>query len=556
MTKEELQKQCGSVGYFSMEIGLDSCMKTYAGGLGILAGDTLKSAADLGLDIAGVSILYKQGYFKQVLSETGEQMEHSDLWNFESYLTDTGKKVSCQLKEGIVTAEIWKYEITGIHGSIVPVYFLNTDIEENSSEYKYVSYNLYTPFKETQIRQELVLGVLGVKALDEMGHGLMDTYHLNESHAAFGVIAVHNLLPDDRDVRKHIVFTTHTPAKHGHKMYDRDYLENYLTDEYISYLDDFFEDGKLHLTKFSLSHAKYSNAVSKRHGEVSKELFPDKQIDSITNGIHLGTWAGEATKRMFNIHLGPNWQAEVEILSRAVHIPDEDILFAHRENKFQLSDYVLRQTGEGLDPNVFTIGFGRRVDGYKRWDFILKHLSVLRAIADTTKGIQVIFGGKAYFDYKPSEDVIASVAKLSKQDLGNLNIVFLENYSMEAAKMMIMGSDLWLNNPIKPLEASGTSGMKAALNGVPSLSTIDGWWYEGHEEGITGWAIGDDETYSNDDEVAVYHLYSKLEHVILPMYYENVLEWANVMKNSIARNASYFNTDRMLREYVNKGYAL
>lgn len=540
------------IAYFSMEIGLKDEIKQYAGGLGILAGDTLKTAADMGIDMIGVSILYKNGYFKQILAEDGEQIESSENWDFQNLLTNTGIKFNIQLNNDLMYFEVWKYDIIGVTGKINPVYFLNTDIPENHDENRYVSFNLYTPYNHTRLRQELALGIGGVTALKELGHPSFDVYHLNESHAAFSILALRKLFNSKEEAKNHVCFTTHTPAEHGHIIHQRNELEPLLSNEDYNLLSDDFEGNELHMTKFSLNNSKFNNAVSEKHSAVSSEMF-NKNIIAITNGIHVSTWASKKMTEVFDLKI-PTWKNYPEDLQRAESITGDTIIAAHQEGKAELIEYISKNNLGNLDIDTFTIGFARRVDGYKRSGFLFYNLEKLKEIAEKFRGLQVIFSGKAYFDYKDGEDHIAHVIKLSKEDHGALKIVYLPNYGMNVSQLMVQGCDIWLNNPIKPLEASGTSGMKAALNGVPNLSTVDGWWAEGLNEGITGWAIGNKD--DNDEVAELNDMYSKLENIIIPTYLNNKREWGRLMKSAIAYNASHFNTHRMLREYIDKGYNL
>jgi len=541
-----------SVAYFSMEIGLIDEIKGYAGGLGILAGDTLKTAADMGLNYVGVSILYKKGYFKQVLTESGEQIEAPDEWDFEKYLFNTGKKIKINLKNEEIVVEVWKYEIISGQNR-VPVFFLNTDIPENTQENRFISYNLYTPYHNTRMKQELVIGIGGVKALIELGYPIFDNYHLNESHAAFVIIELENILGSRELAKQKIVFTTHTPEEHGHKKYSREELEAILPENYFRKIEVEFEDNLIHLTKFCLRNSKYRNGVSKRHGEISSKMFPQYEIDYITNGIHVSSWAGKATQEVFDEYV-LDWKVFPEALVKVKEIPVDKILEMHQKNKKDLIEYIESRYGLKLDLYTMTIGFARRVDLYKRSGFIFSKMSILQKIADDFGGLQIILSGKAYFNYGPSEEKIARLFSMSKKDWGNLKILYLEDYGIQVSKMLVQGCDLWLNNPIKPKEASGTSGMKAALNGVPSLSTIDGWWVEGWRENLTGWAIGVPEIDQTDEEIELFDLYKKLERDILPIYYNDKLTWGKICANTISYNASYFNTHRMLTEYIEKGY--
>lgn len=529
-----------------MEIGLEDKIKSYAGGLGILAGDTLKTASDIGLQMYGVTLLYKNGYFKQEFSETSEQLEKEDHWDFENLLEKTGVTIDVPLRDANIKVEVLKYELIG--KTTVPIYFLNTDIPENEDKYKYISYNLYTPFNETRLLQEIVLGIGGVYALSALGLEI-DTYHLNESHAGFGIIALMNLYKDINIVRGKTVFTTHTPAEHGHIIHYRNQLQNYLKEEDIKYLT-FEPEGRINMTKFLIDSSKYANAVAKKHGEVSSNMF-NKSIPGITNGVHLGTWLTDSTKEMLEKHI-PGWRKNLDWLQLANSIPVEEIDNNHKENKKRLISYVNSITNEHLSTDIFTIGFARRVDGYKRSGFLFYRLEELKKIAYKHGGLQVIFSGKAYYDYKDGEDHLAHVIGLSKEDLGKLNVVFVPDYSMNVSKLMISGSDLWLNNPIKPLEASGTSGMKAAINGVPNLSTVDGWWVEGVIEGITGWSIGNE--FVNNEEEELNDLYTKLDTKIMNLYYNDYDSYLKIIRSTISYLGNRFNSERMLKEYLYKSY--
>jgi starch phosphorylase len=547
----EINGKTPHVAYFSMEIGITDEIKTYAGGLGILAGDTLKTAADMGVNMVGVTLLYSRGYFKQVIGENGEQIETADEWDYSKLLQKTNVRIPVLLANETIYIDVYKYDVKGIAGHVVPVYFLFTDIPENSDQVRYASYNLYTPFENTRLIQEVILGIGGVKALQALGHDVFDSYHFNESHAALGVLAVEELVGSRDKAIQHIVFTTHTPAEHGHLVHNRQKLERLLHPTYISYLHkDFADDGTLHMTKFCLSNSKFSNAVSLKHSQVSSEMF-HREIPGITNGIHTRTWTSRVTKKVLDKYI-PNWQVNSDELQKAINIPVDTILAMHRDNKHELFQFIKKSQDISLDENVFTIGFGRRVDGYKRSGFLFSDFERLKKIAHELNGLQIIYSGKAYFDYRDGEDHIAFVRRLSESDLGVLKIVYIPDYNMSISQLMIQGCDVWLNNPIKPLEASGTSGMKAALNGVPNLSTIDGWWVEGLKEGITGWAIGNET--ENDEQAELNDMYSKLQDIIIPMYLNDAEAWATVMKSAIALNASHFSSQRMLTEYLLKAY--
>lgn len=548
------ENQTPSVAYFSMEFGMRPEIKSYAGGLGILAGDTIKTAADMGLNFAGVTLLYKKGYFRQVINDQGVQLEEPDVWDHTKYLTNTEKIIEIKLNNESIFVEIWKYEVEGITGHKVPLYFLNTDIEKNQLANQYISYNLYTPSDETRVKQEIVLGLGGIYALRAMGHETFNNYHLNESHAAFSILELYSEFNKDvEQVKKHVVFTTHTPEEHGHKKYSMQLLSQFFNEEQSNLLMQNLENGVVHMTKFCMKYSKYSNGVSKRHQEVSSKMFPEFKIDHITNGVHT-SWVGNATRDLFTKYIS-DWETNPGKLKELPDLTTEEIFTMFHNNKANLIRYVRDRYGITIRDGVFTIGFGRRVDPYKRSSFIFSNIERLKSIAEKFDGLQIILSGKAYFDFAESEEKIADIFKLSKSDLGKLNIIFLENYGMKISKYLVQGCDLWLNNPIKPREACGTSGMKAALNGVPCLSTIDGWWVEGWKEDETGWAIGDESIEPGAEDRELEDLYSKLESKILPDY-QNQEKWGKIMLNAIRINGSFFNTHRMLNEYIEKAYKL
>ncbi len=537
-----------------MEIGLEDGIKQYAGGLGILAGDTLKAAADSKYPMIGVTLLYKKGYFRQMLSENAEQLEIADEWDYTKFLENTGKLIDVPFYQSFAKAEIWVYKVKGFSGFEVPVIFLNFDLPQNRDSEKFISYNLYTNYSETRFRQEIGLGIGGVKALEALGYKV-NKYHLNESHAAFAILEARKMTGSKELAKSKIVFTTHTPAEHGHIQYGKNFIEEIMAQEYSKLLLDDYEEDRIHLTKFCLENCSYANAVSQRHGQVSRKMFPEKNIHSITNGIHTRTWAAKATTEVLDKYL-TGWKGDPSVLRGATAIPDEEIFNMHKKNKRELFEYIKAKNSIELDESKFSIGFARRVDGYKRSGFIFTDIEILKYLAEKFGGIYVFLSGKAYFDYGPAEDLIRQFIKHSKEDLGALKVIYLEDYGMQISQLMIQGCDIWLNNPKKPLEASGTSGMKAALNGVPSFSTIDGWWVEGWKEGVTGWSIGSEDMNQVQDTIELHDLYCKLEHTIMPTFYANQPEWIEIQKNAIAFNASYFNTDRMLREYIEQAYSV
>ena len=559
-----------SIAYFSMEIGLENHIKNFAGGLGILAGDTLKSGADLGLDMLGITLNYSQGYFSQNLdSLTGLQIENSDAWDIAKFLQAENAEFSLEISHETVWVRVFRYDIHG-QKSVVPVYFLDTDYDKNTPENRHITSQLYIADPNLRLKQEILLGIGGVIMLQALGKfESTQKYHLNESHAAFAILALRQILNQEsvEKLKEKVVFTTHTPVLHGHKHYQSSYLEANLAAQYFNLIQENEKiDGDFNLTRFCLQNSIYKNAVSKKHAEVSNELFPGFGIDFITNGVHAQSWTSPATQALLDQYLA-GWRADSSLFRNALEIPDEQIFETHQTNKLELLKLIQERTGVIFDPKIFTIGFGRRVDPYKRLDLIFNDLERLKDIARKHNGLQLVFSGKAYPQTQNLEGSIAKIYSLSKQDLGLLKIVYIPNYDMEISLKMVSGADIWLNNPIKPLEASGTSGMKAAMNGVPNLSILDGWWCEGWVEDQTGWAIGEHSgDQDNLDNTASHNgaeyinsrdandLYNKLERVVLPTYFLNSSHWIEIQKQAMSLNGSHFNTERMLLEYLSKGY--
>ena len=543
-----------NVAYLCLEFGFKSEMKTYCGGLGILAGDTIKSAADLGLDMFGLSILYKNGWFKQEILATGEQQESPDTWNFSQYLIPLNIQHTIHISGEDVKFQVWKYEVIGFNGHIVPVYFLDADLQENSAEMRLISDKVYPADKQLRIAQEALLGLGGVQILEKLGHKEIKNYHCNESHSIFAALELKKQLGTWEEVKRRLVFTTHTPLATAHTHYSREILKSTLG-EYYAYLPDtLWENEAMNMTSLALFASKFGNGVSKRHNLVTSKMYPEYKIDSITNGIHVNTWVSKPFANLFSRYV-LNWQASPENLKLCAVISPSEVSWAHEEAKQSLLNYIKETQNTELDLKVFTIGFARRMVGYKRADFILTDLEKLMKIAEKFGGLQIIFSGKAYPNEPEGEHFIEEIYNISKKNGKFLKVIFLPNYNMEIGSLMTSGVDLWLNNPVIPLEASGTSGMKASLNGVPNLSTLDGWWVEGWNEGVTGWALGEKEMdESKLAEAQLNDLYEKLENIIIPLYKDSFSEWLKIQKNCISINASHFNTHRMLNEYLIKAY--
>ena len=549
-----------AVAYFSMEVGLESAMPTYSGGLGVLAGDTLRAAADFSVPMVGVTLLHRKGYFRQHLDRNGQQYESPRHWRPEEFLEPLPTRVQVTLEGRPVQVGAWRYLVRGISGHAVPVYFLDTAQPENTPEDQAITDVLYGGDARYRLRQEAVLGIGGVAMLRALGHDSIQSYHMNEGHSSLLALALleaelqgrRTVTPADLEaVRQQCVFTTHTPVPAGHDQFALDLVRQVLGPERAATLEaaGCITDGTLNMTYLGLRCSRYINGVSLRHEQVSTGLFPEFPINAITNGVHAVTWATPPFARLFDRHI-PQWRRDNLYLRYARGIPLGEILAAHAEAKQNLLDEVERRTGVGLDPNVFTIGFARRATEYKRADLLFCDHERLRRIARAFGGLQVVYAGKAHPRDEGGKALIRRIFEASALLQDSVRVVYLEDYDMDLGRLVTGGVDLWLNNPQKPREASGTSGMKAALNGVPSLSVLDGWWIEGHFEGVTGWSIGEDwePALSPYDEAV--SMYDKLEQVILPLYHQRRREYAEVMRSAIAINGSFFTAQRMMLQYL------
>jgi starch phosphorylase len=582
------------VAYFSMEIALENDMPSYSGGLGVLAGDTIRAAADIRLPMVAVSLLYRKGFFRQRLSEEGAQAEEPVEWKVEKFLEEEAPRVSVTLENRRVELRAWRYTAKGVRGYEVPIYFLDADLPVNDPKDRELTGSLYGGDPYYRLSQEVLLGIGGVRMLRALGHTELMRYHMNEGHAALltmelleeetkraGRASVKS--EDIEKVRSKCVFTTHTPVPAGHDKFPVEFMNRLFPDQ-VRFFDvkdassadliknilqveqnypDFAEAAKrgasLNMTYLALSLSNYVNGVAKLHGEVSRKMFPNVHIEAITNGVHAATWTAPAFRDLYDRYI-PSWREDNYSLRGALGLPPEEVWAAHLLSKHDLLEAVRRKTGLKMDPELFTIGFARRATGYKRAGLILSDLDRLRQIAKRVGGFQIVFAGKAHPKDAGGKEIIKRIFKAKKALKKSVSIVFLDDYNMELGGNLTSGGDLWLNTPQYPLEASGTSGMKAALNGVPSLSILDGWWVEGHIEGITGWSIGEPHRgepshESVADNVAdAEHLYSKLESVILPMFYESRNRYLEVMQHAIAINGSFFNTQRMVQQYITDAY--
>lgn len=544
------------IAYFSMEIGIDEHIPTYSGGLGILAGDTLKSCADLNVPIIGITLLSEHGYFYQKIDREGNQIELPINFNINDFLTLLPSKTSVTIEDRTVHIRIWNYLVKGVSGYIVPVFFLDANLEENSEYDREITKHLYGGDNKYRLAQEIVLGIGGVRAIQSLGYKTIDKYHMNEGHAALGTLELFSKFKNIEKVREQCVFTTHTPVAAGHDQFNLSMAKSMLGEilpEPI--LREVTFENKLNMTRLALFFSHYVNGVAKKHGEVSQLMFPGYTIDSITNGVHTPTWVSEPFQRLFDKHM-LGWRSDPYILRAAFSIDKTEVWDAHMEAKKNLIDFVNSRYNVGMDYDNFTIGFARRQTPYKRPDLIISDPDRLMQIAEKVGAIQIIYAGKAHPEDGLGKETIKRIFDTMKTMHGKVKIAYIHNYDISIGKMMTAGVDLWLNTPRRPREASGTSGMKAAHNGVPQFSTLDGWWLEGCIENITGWAIGPEKTEEeeSDDDIDRNDLYSKLESWIIPKFYNDRDNWIRTMRSCIAINASFFNTNRMIQQYVLNAY--
>jgi starch phosphorylase len=557
-----------TIAYFSMEIGLLSDMPTYSGGLGVLAGDTIRAAADLKVPMVGVTLLHRKGYFYQRLDAAGRQIEEPVDWAVDDFLTELPERVSVTIEGRAVTLRAWRYDVVGPGDFSVPVYFLDSDLPDNAEWDRTLTHYLYGGDLHYRLCQEVILGIGGVRMLRTLGHREIARYHMNEGHSS--LLALELLdeeaqragrpspnRDDVQTVREKCVFTTHTPVAAGHDQFPMPLVHQVLGRHEVEEMKDVFCCGDvLNLTFLALNLSFYVNGVAKKHGEIARLMFAGYDVDAITNGIHAATWSGEPFAELYDRYI-PGWHQDNCSLRSAMGIAKQEIWQAHRATKRALLQLVNREMNAGMDVDVFTIGFARRAAAYKRTDLLFSDIERLKAIADRHGGLQIVYAGKAHPQDLAGKEQIQKVFHARDQLRDKIRIAYLENYSMAIGKLMTAGVDVWLNTPLPPMEASGTSGMKAAVNGVPSLSVLDGWWIEGCIEGVTGWSIGPaDRTTAavSDHSQDAASLYDKLEQIVMPLYYHNRDDYLDVMRHAIALNGSFFNTHRMLQQYVLKAY--
>ena len=569
-----MSQQQEIIAYFSMEIALEPAMPTYSGGLGVLAGDTIRSAADLKVPMVAMTLLHRKGYFNQKLDPSGWQSESPAEWPVEKFCRELTAHANVFIEGREVKLKAWQYTVKGASGHEIPVILLDTDLETNSEWDRTLTHWLYGGDAHYRLCQEAVLGMGGVRMLRALKFDSIRRFHMNEGHSSLLTLellreqAVKHARrvfnhDDVEQVRRQCVFTTHTPVPAGHDQFPLEMVQRMIgPPELFAMKEVFCCEGVLNMTYLALNLSHYVNGVAKRHGEISRQILTPRdanhryQIDSITNGVHLATWAAPSFAALFDRHI-PGWREDNSSLHNALRISTEEVWQAHHAAKSQLARKVNRRTHAGFDADTFTLGFARRATAYKRANLLLTDPARLKSLAARFGKIQVAFAGKAHPRDEPGKHLIQQIVRAGAALQPEVNLIFLENYDWELARLLVAGVDVWLNTPQPPLEASGTSGMKAALNGVPSLSVLDGWWIEGCIEDVTGWAVGDHDsaihaTERTQRDAAL--LCEKLEHTILPRFHEQRDQFVRVMRQAIALNASHFNTQRMVQEYVLKAY--
>ncbi|MFQ5442348.1 MAG: alpha-glucan family phosphorylase [Thermodesulfobacteriota bacterium] len=566
---EELKRvaEDPQIAYFSMEIGLTDEIRTFSGGLGILAGDTLKSAAELNLPMVAVTLASRKGFFVQHLDSEGRQTEEPDEWGLEEKLQLHPQKVLVRIEGRDVAIRAWFYKVgCPVTGWKVPIFYLDTNLPENDERDRGLTDCLYGGDERYRLCQEIILGIGGVLMLRAIGFRIKK-YHMNEGHAAFLTVELLRRFKRDIEsvwdekevwdverVKDLCVFTTHTPVEAGHDRFSYDLVKSVLGERLpLDILKGLAGKDNLNMTLLAMNLSNYINGVAKKHGEVSRDLFPGYEINAITNGVHSHTWTSKSFARLYDRYL-PGWANEPELFVRVDKVPSGELWDAHMEAKRELIDYVNEKTGAGMDPDTLTIGFARRATAYKRANMLFSDVERLKRIGEGR--LQIIYAGKSHPSDGGGKAIIEEIFKKMKELKGSIKVVFLENYNIALAKKMVSGVDVWLNTPMRPREASGTSGMKASHNGVLNFSVLDGWWIEGHIEGKTGWSIGPgpSESAVSDGASDVEDLYTKLEKEIIPVYYNNRDLWVSMMENAIGKIAYYFNTHRMMRRYVTEAY--
>jgi len=545
------------VAYFSMEIGIKSNIPTYSGGLGILAGDVVRSSADLRIPLVAVTLLCKEGYLKQKITPDGVQLEYPEEWDPSKFMRLLPATVTVGIGDEDVKVGAWVYNQESVTGGVVPVLFLTTDVEGNIKCDREITDFLYRGDEAYRLKQEIVLGIGGVKILEALNINIKK-YHMNEGHSSLLTLELLKRNDMNADKVKNLcVFTTHTPVEAAFDKFSYDLVSRVLGPELPhDILIKYGGSSQLNLTLLALNLSKYTNGVTEAHMEYSRKIFPGYNIQEITNGVHSYTWTCQYFKQLFDTYIR-GWANEPELLVRVDAIPNNELWTAHMKSKQDLLDFVNEKAGARMDIGTLTLGFARRATEYKRATMIFSDLEKLEEVNRQGK-IQLVFAGKAHPRDEGGKMLIRDIYRYIDLLKNKIEIVYLENYDMEMAGFMTSGVDIWLNTPLPPYEASGTSGMKAAHNGVVNFSVLDGWWVEGCVEGLTGWAIGPfsdqkiNEVERRKRELA--DLYNKLEYLIIPKFYKERDSWISMMRNSIGKIAYYFNSHRMMRRYATDAY--
>lgn len=549
------------IAYFSMEIALAKTLPTYSGGLGMLAGDSLRSAADTGVSLVAVSLVHRRGYFEQHLDASGQQTESDVVWSPETTLPSVDQTISIQMQGRPIKLRAWRFDVVGVTGHIIPVFLLDSDIEGNDPWDRRLTDQLYGGDTYYRLCQEAILGLGGIHLLHALGCQ-PEVCHMNEGHAALLSIGLleARLAPaplssaseaDAEAIKQQCIFTTHTPVPAGHDKFGLDQMMHVLGHERSSTIERFgcLHNDLLNMTYLALRFSRYVNGVSMLHGQVSQQMFPEYPVHAITNGVHAATWLSQPFQELLDKEI-PAWRHDNQYLRSVYGIEPEVIDATHALGKERLFATVKQRKGIELDPTILTLGFARRVATYKRANLLLQSPERLIEIANRIGGLQILMAGKSHPADNAGKGLIRDIfAAAAKLDSSKLRILYLENYDWELGEQLTNGVDVWLNTPLRPYEASGTSGMKAAINGVPSLSVMDGWWIEGCAENITGWCIEN----SEDEAIQAGRLYDKLENAVAPLYADKV-RWAEMRRHCIAINGTFFNTHRMLGQYVANAY--
>lgn len=602
------------IAYFSAEFGITECLPIYSGGLGVLAGDHLKSASELDIPLVGVGLLYQQGYFRQKLNADGWQLELFPRNDFQNIPVEqvrnpdsTPLTIDIEMTGRVTRAYVWNVKVGRI-----TLYLLDTNVRENTPEDRHITAQLYGGDQEMRIRQEIVLGIGGVRMLRALGiHP--KAFHMNEGHSAFLGLERIRLMMEENGVsfdtaREAVaassIFTTHTPVPAGNDAFEGWLIDKYLSDYWgrlslsreqflaLGRQDASNAEEPVSMTVLALRLSNFRNGVSALHGEVSRDLWtgvwsgvptPEVPVSSITNGIHTRSWLSHDMTALYDRYLGPGWHekpASASAWEAVDTIPDPELWRTHERRRERLVAFArtrltkqLKERGAGasalaaaqeaLDPEALTLGFARRFATYKRASLILSDLDRLARLLNHPKQrVQIIFAGKAHPRDNPGKDLIRELIHVARKEPFRRSLIFLEDYDMNLARYLVQGVDIWLNTPLRPMEASGTSGMKAAANGALNLSVLDGWWAEGYEPGL-GWAIGSGESYDDleyQNQVESQALYDLMEKEIVPMFYrrgsDNLpREWIGMMKKTMRKLAPVYSTNRMVREYAERFYA-